>query len=52
MLEQLDATDRQPHADAQAKSQPCAVTWNRYPDMVANIYLTTLELALTADCWV
>jgi len=37
VLQQLDATVRQHHADPQAKSQPGAVTGNRYPDMIAVI---------------
>ena len=50
VLQQLDATDRQHHADPQAKSQPGAVTWNRHQDMIAIIQLSTFELALLAEC--
>jgi len=41
VLQQLDATVRQHHADAQAKSQSGAVTGNRYPNMTAVVKLTT-----------
>lgn len=40
VLQQLDATDRMHHADAQAKSQAGAVTWHRDQAMIAIVYLT------------
>ena len=50
-LQQLDATVRQHHADPQAKSQPGAVTGNRYPDMIAVIVDHSLSLPLQQNVY-
>lgn len=50
VLQQLETTGRQKHADAQATSQAGAVSSNRYKDMIAIVWLLTFELAPLAEC--